>query len=678
MTVPDDIDNLGPLPQADRYSVRQRNSITALRAALPGEKFIFRDERADDAGVDGSLELRVRSSQTNFRSQVQLKTKDERLNADGSVSVQIDPANLNYLLSGPSPLYVLYLEDRAELRFIWARDEWARIEGESPGWKQQKKISIRFERLLTPEAVDEIYDRILREGRMQRRIADTLASASLIERVVIAIDPQTLATTNPTEVEQRLLASGLTIISSGYASDVLDQIPFLNPDVAHLPRIKLIQAYAEYTLGRYQSALANLQQVMLRRAELSEDDQQFAAFLRLACDFHTGRISLSEYSRRQTEWGAESKSVLALNYRLDALRYELLTEPDNAKRAVLFDRLNKVVAKVLGRQDSSDAFKLQARLLALYAAGIQIVAATSQAVSGIPFRRVIGAPVDVPAVEKWLGEVWVDWDASINDILSEVMLLKHPLLIAFTLMTRVTMTTARLLCLQLLNECSGQLVTVPEQDRLSAMADAERALEVYVKAGHLEGELKVKTELADLFLLGDQRGVAHTLAQDVLLKAEAMGYDGIIELAQEHLHDNSLLDRQRAAVERASTADHDDGWAGASDEEVRAIAADAVEERGLPIERLPIVEHDLFANREIARERFSWCRHINLIQDHRHTKHQSTLYASPIRFDGECKKFGYRTEIGISDWREVISAFKRQFCDGCPAREPKQMSPQTS
>lgn len=678
MTVPDDIDDLGPLPQADRYSVRQRNSITALRAALPGEKFIFRDERSDDAGVDGSLELRVRSRQTNFRSQVQLKTKDERLNADGSVSVQIDPANLNYLLSGPSPLYILYLEERSELRFIWARDEGVRIESSNSDWKQQKKISIRFERVLTPEAVDEIYDRILREGRMQRRIADTLASASLIERVVIAIDPQTLATTNPTEIEQRLLAGGLTIISSGYASEVLDQIPLLNPDAARLPRIKLIQAYAEYTLGRYQSALANLQQMVLRRVELSEDDQQFAAFLRLACDFHTGRISLSDYSRRQAEWGADGKSVLALNHRLDALRYELLTEPDNAKRADLFDRLNKVVAEVLGWPESSDAFKLQARLLALHAAGTEIVATTSQAVSGIPFKKVIGAPVDVPAMEKWLSEVWVDWDASINDVLNEVMLLKHPLLIAFALTTRVTMTTAQLLCLQLLNECSGEIITIPEQDRLAAMADAERALEIYVKAGHLEGELKVKTELADLFLIGNQRNVAHTLAQDVLLKAEAMGYDGIVELAQEHLRDNSLLDRQRAAFERASTADHDDGWAGASDEEVRAIAADAVEERGLPIERLPIVEDDLFANREIARERFSWCQHINLIQDLRHTKHQSTLYASPIRFHGECEKFGYKTEIGSSDWREVISAFKRQFCDGCSARDPKQPSPPAS
>jgi hypothetical protein len=318
---------------------------------------------------------------------------------------------------------------------------------------------------------------------------------------------------------------------------------------------------------------------------------------------------------------------------------------------------------------------MQARLLALHVEGVQIAAASSQEVSGVPFSRAIGAQVDIPALGKRVSEALRDWDARIDEALREATALKHPLLIAFALTTKATMTTARLLSLRALEEFSGETVAIPEQERLAAMADAERALKIYAKAGHLEGELKSKTQLADLFLLGDQRGVAHTLAQDVLPKSEAMGYASIVERAEEHLSDNSLLDRQRAAFEQASAADHDLGWVSVGDEQVRAIAADVVQEKGLPVERLSIVESDLFANRDIARERLTWCRHINLVQDLRHTKHESTHYASPIRFDGDCEKFGYRTEIGISDWREVISAFKRRFCDGCPAREPKQSSP---
>src|SRR5215204_6612410 len=78
-----DSHDLGPLPKADRKGELQRRSIAVFQASLPPDKFVFRDERTDDAGVDGSLELRVRSSYTNLRSQVQLKTKDERMNADG-------------------------------------------------------------------------------------------------------------------------------------------------------------------------------------------------------------------------------------------------------------------------------------------------------------------------------------------------------------------------------------------------------------------------------------------------------------------------------------------------------------------------------------------------------------------------------------------------------------------
>ena len=49
-------EDLGPLPKADRNAELQRRSIAVFQVSLPPDKFLFRDERADDAGVDGSLE----------------------------------------------------------------------------------------------------------------------------------------------------------------------------------------------------------------------------------------------------------------------------------------------------------------------------------------------------------------------------------------------------------------------------------------------------------------------------------------------------------------------------------------------------------------------------------------------------------------------------------------------
>ena len=90
-------ENLGPLPKADRNAELQRRSIAVFQASLPPDKFLLRDERADDADVDGSLEVLVDGQYTNLRSQAQLKATDSDVrNADGSVSVRVRVANLNH------------------------------------------------------------------------------------------------------------------------------------------------------------------------------------------------------------------------------------------------------------------------------------------------------------------------------------------------------------------------------------------------------------------------------------------------------------------------------------------------------------------------------------------------------------------------------------------------------
>jgi uncharacterized protein DUF4365 len=92
--------NLGPLPKSDRNAELERTSLAGLRAILPANKFLFRDERTDDAGVDGSIELLIDSAYTGLRSHIQLKATDsDKVNRDGSVSISIKPQNLNYLLN---------------------------------------------------------------------------------------------------------------------------------------------------------------------------------------------------------------------------------------------------------------------------------------------------------------------------------------------------------------------------------------------------------------------------------------------------------------------------------------------------------------------------------------------------------------------------------------------------
>jgi len=129
MSSPNPFGGLGQLPQVDRNADLQTLSLRALQAVLPVVKFIFRDQRVDDFGVDGLLELRIGGRATNFNAQVQLKgTDSEVFNEDGTLSLQVRVSNLNYLLNGQSPLYIVHIAPRSELRFVWAYEEWTRLE----------------------------------------------------------------------------------------------------------------------------------------------------------------------------------------------------------------------------------------------------------------------------------------------------------------------------------------------------------------------------------------------------------------------------------------------------------------------------------------------------------------------------------------------------------------------
>ena len=141
---------LGPLPITDRNAELERKSLAAIRSAFPADRFLFRSESTEDAGVDGSLELLVDSAYTDLRSQVQLKSTDNsRTNQDGTISIQIKVANLNYLLNGPSPLYLLYVEPRDEFRFVWARDERKRLDQCNLKWMTKKFVTLRFGQILS-------------------------------------------------------------------------------------------------------------------------------------------------------------------------------------------------------------------------------------------------------------------------------------------------------------------------------------------------------------------------------------------------------------------------------------------------------------------------------------------------------------------------------------------------
>jgi hypothetical protein len=186
---------------------------------LPSAEFVFRDEGgADDYGVDGTLEILTTEGATNMRAHVQLKGRSgTELNADGSCSVSIETSNLNYLLNGTCPIYVLFRPENKELRFAFARPEWKRISAANPDWRQNGSITVRFVRMLDAAGLQAICDTVVREHLLMREVTERVARIAGSLSSAITIDANAQTVTDSEEIVALLNEQGYALVTDGAA-----------------------------------------------------------------------------------------------------------------------------------------------------------------------------------------------------------------------------------------------------------------------------------------------------------------------------------------------------------------------------------------------------------------------------------------------------------------------------
>lgn len=672
MDEPTDSEALGPLPIADTNAELERRSFNAFRAALPPARFLIRDERTDDAGVDASIELLIDSRYTNLRAQVQLKsTASEELNEDGTFSLAVRTDTLNYLSNGLSPIFILYIVPRNQLRFVWAHDERRRLDQTNPDWMKQETVTIRFKHLITDDSLEQIHQRIRKEAQLTRQIHDQIARTGAGEKVVASIDPQTLSVTDPDQAKQLLLTAGVTIVSAGYAEQVKHLFSILKPNDARLPRIKLVRAYADYATGRFQLALAQLGELELARTELPSDDQQLLTYLRDACAYQTGRIDSNEYRRRLEEQTSGLANGLNASYIVSRLRVELFSQSDLAGREDILAQMRAAVARVTADAEITEAFKLHVRLILLESEGHQSLLTSLDELQRARLRQELKQDVDIIALLKAHQARWADWERSADAMLQHAISLKNPLLVADALAVRLITRIANLMHIRLLTPIFGISTDLPEEILLIPKRDAEQAMAIYSAADQLEGELRVRIALAELLALAGQRTEANEIARDVLPKAQAMAYAAIEEKAQMLLTGNTVLDVYTANIETAHIEDSDFRLAVENDQAMTESARDLLAAYELPTERLPVVERECQSFRAMAIERLNWCQHIELIENLKHTEHKDTLYRVDPPRRCFCSLHKYESAIESTDWVSLIKAFKSAYCEGCPDHQPK-------
>lgn len=670
-----DTSDLGPLPISDEKAELQRESIKALNALLMGQDgIIFRDERVEDYGVDGSFELKLDRRMTNLRGQVQMKAAG-RLTplVDGSFSHSVRTANLNYLLNGTAPIYILYDRQKDEFWFTWAQDESRRLNEENPNWRKQEWIALNFTERFTPALLPDIHARIMKEGRLHRQIHDSLAKATGSEAVVLSIDSESLSITDPIHARDVLLASGAAIVAGGFPVEVLDLMRLLDAEIRETARIQLTAGYAEFTRGDHYSAIGHIRRALARKSELSARDQSFLVTLRDAAEFHIGLIDAEAYQKRLAARSLTLEGLEALEARQDALHHQYLGEKEGDSRAAIVEKLREVTAEILGHPNAHRGIKLDAKLLLLFLEGMQANIQTNETLFYAEIREFL-YPSDTKSAKQNLQDAQRNqsgWEQRADEALREAYDLRHPVLIVQALIVTLYVRIGRLFEKRMEAINSHQLYKVSEPAKASIENIFNEAYRLSRLSGLVEGRLTLdKLKIRFLEVQGDL-GRAKAAAENLYPEADAMGFKPIADEAAEVLEGRTLLMRYEQDIAKSDLRHRDQLHANQTDEELSRMAQHLVKIIGSPPAHPKKLLGYMRTLRFIAQERCRWCRYLQLWEDLTQTSNPAIAFsASPMR-KVICEKFKCVSSAESVDVITIVEEFKRDFCDSCSARDPR-------
>jgi hypothetical protein len=671
------------LPGDIRRNQLQRISFAQLSVAIPHDRFILRGEDGDDKGVDKTLEILEGSSATNIRAQVQVKSTDaDDFNNDGSLSFPIETANLNHLLNGTSGLYVLWIDPKKQLRYAWARDEATRLHREKPTWEDQETITIRFQKLLDQAAWDEIYERVSREGRAHRLSMDAYASATSREGVKLAIT-ENLDVVTPDQALHTIRADGINLVSSGYGKAVLQYATLLNTAQSSTAIVQLVTGYSHFNLGDYHAARSQLGRAFVGRAELIPFEQAFLEHLLNTCDLYLGRIDEPTYYLRSEDIEKRAPATLGKQLRFDRLCKQCFASNDRDARNPLLTELKKLAVEVEADPNIPNATKVQVaqiRWLTDMAAG---TSAWFRAASKPLLRSAIGLPGLTNSV---VADMKATSDA-INSTYDELAQLRartadigNPSLLAESLIVGVLPIIARFMSMLVTTRISGrEPLAVPDEINLDIISKLETAAKLFQENANDEGRSRAYYLLAGWHDMNDRTADATGYAQQLLALSQALGYDQKAREAESILAGQSEYRRLLEKIRQPRDVDF--FLATRTDEQLRAKCLDMLDAMGLPADRLPAILKMSQADRRLAIERTTWCRHMAL-EGGAYTDPTSPDYMkeNPV-YRVFCQVWPYRTRRWLPELDEPIAWFKRVYCaacgDRCAKTDPRTTVPPT-
>lgn len=662
----------GPLPVVDAGSILQEESIQAFRAALPPAEYLFRDERTDDYGVDGALELRSDGKATNIRAQIQLKGRSNtRENAGGAIAVSVTTSNLNYLLNGICPIYVLYRPENKELRAAFARDEWARLERENPSWREQGTVTIYFKDVVVPETLAQLRSRIVEDATVQRSVNERLNAVRGTAAQVV-VHAESLTVVDSAQAVELLARIGQALTNAGLARAVIDKgrtVP--TAMLLATPRAALAVAYAHFHLAQYYDASAALRQLLLTNPGWAQVDKSLADMLFIATRRMLGDLDQAGYEREMSGWSKDAPEAQAAQHQIGLAWSRhlavLAASPTEGERTEMLSALRTAFERGRAVGDEYINFHIELLELTLEQGAAEDALIDAEAITDISARGFGDAhhAREVAKASRSQAKVWFD---KLTDLANktrvsapsrycEVRLLHGHAVLANAGRTQLAART-------------GYGTEVAKATIDSIFEALEETLRLARALEHRDLELTALQNLARALDTFDRPDEATTVGRDALRMAELTGCSIHARQLRTFLDGSDRFAARLRQLTDFNAMSEEDIMRSAGDDQLSFMANRLAEANQIPMHRVPNILRDLQCQRQFAIERHEWCRELVYAQFQRGIETPLTLFAEPPRLKVVCARFNYEAAATAPNVADLTAKFRQQFCRRCSHRLP--------
>jgi Domain of unknown function (DUF4365) len=671
--VTNSIDLGGRLPQVDEYNRNQHRSLKRLNEALTDD-LRLRDERVDDFGIDGTIEVHLNGWATNFRSDVQVKSRlTDARNQDGSLSYKAEVPNLNYLLNGRSPLYIVYVHDTNALLYAWVRDEVKRIESTNGDWKAQGNVTLRLCTALDAAACVEIRERVLKEGILRRQVLDLVYKAAS-SSIQLVIDGSTFEIEKHEDLVKLIAEQGVAFCNAGAPQQLVENASTLTHAERELPAIALALGYAEYTRGRYASADGHLVTARLKASELDGSSQRLLLLISNACDLELGRLGRDQYLANEGAIVGDT-GPLARQHQAGKVWNEYLQVRNPREVQALVLQLEVLHNESVG--DVNDTVENRFQLaLALVTAETEALITDLLTINA---QDQVAQHVDLPWLTKGHhhGQWRKGWDALITrqtELVALATQLHNPVFLGRAKGVGALAKFQRLLMERLMGAPQGR--PQPNQDAqiCELITEVKSAKQLAASIGNLDEEIRLTLRLAEMHMALGNVVVAKELATGALQRASAFRYPLLVKQAESLSRGEWFFNTIETQLKNARDQDEDELVAAQTNADIEGLSLSTLHLIDLPPDRLEAVRNEHYAMQIVARERLSFCRHLHIIQDLAHTRQRATFYAVAPTQACRCDLYQTTSAVPSQNVRQLVDAFKTDVCHDCMSRVPKRRS----